>query len=598
MSETETNPAATPAPAPAARGWRDGLHDLGRGMEFGMWVAALASWPVAGFLLGVSLAMVQIFNSMSSMAWGLIAYAARSALICIAMGVVFAMPVGLAAWLYRGIAIRRGWSGPDVATRRRRRRRRWAFVAAMGTVAVVAGVATMTCLDRYATRSAREAIAATVASDPGWRFSDVMTDREAVPDEENSALVAAAAFNLLPNPWPPKPPHEGESQEPETLDVATALERVAKADDSRRLDDAIVEAIRADLETHREAVALARSLVDYDRGRHDIEPGLNLFDIPLPDTQNVRTIPPLLRADAILSAQFGEFDAALDSCRAIVASARAIGDEPFLVSQHVRLSMDGFVEPTVRRVLGQGEPSDAALAMLQDLLYDEREQPRLWWGVRGERALLVEMIRRLADGEVSLGDLANGRPISAVGKSGYMVVAGKYQISVALRWFDELIAILDRPEREWMAAYQLWDAKIAAAAKSRFSKYTTTFPVLMMPSARAVFDTELFIRAQFGAMIVLLGAERHRQEHGRWPASETEIDEDLLPEAPLDPYSGSTYLMEHVDGRLRVYSVGPNGRDEHGSYDRAKWTRRTTDDDVGTFAYDPELRGRPAEGEP
>ena len=83
----------------------------------------------------------------------------------------------------------------------------------------------------------------------------------------------------------------------------------------------------------------------------------------------------LLVADAAIRAHDGDCDGALDSCRAILGTARSIGDEPFLISQLVRFAIDAVALKSVRRALGQGESSEAALARLQNLLTDELAQP-------------------------------------------------------------------------------------------------------------------------------------------------------------------------------------------------------------------------------
>ncbi|WP_165253178.1 hypothetical protein [Paludisphaera soli] len=596
----EAPPAATADPGvagPTPPGWRDGLRDLGRGMEFGAWIAAGVAIPTAGSLLGVVLGVIVSSSVLYLKIGGLATVTGRWALICAAICAVCAMPVGVAAWLVRGILKRAGRLGPDAATRRRRRRRRWAAVAGLAMLATLAAMGATCYLDRYATRVAKEAIAATYELDPDWRLDDLLETREEVPDDENSALITAKVYELLPKPWPPNPPPEDAPREPGVVDVATALERAVEADSSRRLDEETTEAIRAELEKHREAVALARSLADYDRGRHELEIGPKIIDTLLPETQNARTSPRLLNADAILSAQFGELDAALESCRAIIGAARSIGDEPFLISQLVRMAIDANAEHVVRRVLAQGEPSEEALAALQELLEDEREQPRLWWAVRGERAGLVELISRLMEGELELDDRANVKSAPGPIIDPIMIVGGKYQVAVALRWFNQWLAMLDRPEWEWPAALAAWEVEYREAAESRFARYTTTVPLFLMPAIKSTLEAELRIRAVFGSLIILVAAERQRQATGEWPTSIGEIDRDVLPEPPLDPYSGEPYRMGYADGRLLIYTLGPNLTDEGGAYELKTWKDKVGRDDVGTVGYDPPLRGRPPEAE-
>lgn len=408
-----------------------------------------------------------------------------------------------------------------------------------------------------------------------------MATREEIADDDNAALIVADVFDMLPDRWPSK-------------DVDDALGRVLDAEDSRKLDEETAATLRAEMDDLAGAVDLARTLVEYDRGRHELEIGPKVFDTLLPETQNTRAVARLLNVDAIRLADDGKLDEALDSCRAILVAARSIGDEPFLISQLVRLAIIAVDERPIRRVLAQGEPSDEALASLQDLLEDELYQPRLWWGLRGERASLVEMIRRIKDGETPLDELAGDAPPGTTRIPGLMIVGGDYQMAVALRWFDDLLAIPGLPETEWDAACAVYDDKVAAVNRSRLGKYTTTYPVYMMPAVRPMIESEKRIRAVLGSLILLVAAERHRQATGAWPATMDDFDPDILPYPPHDPYTGEPYRMTYADGRLRIYSPGPNLRDEGGAYDLKKWTKKAGEDDVGTFAYDPELRGRPA----
>jgi len=64
----------------------------------------------------------------------------------------------------------------------------------------------------------------------------------------------------------------------------------------------------------------------------------------------------------------------------------------------------------------------------------------------------------------------------------------------------------------------------------------------------------------------------------------------LLPDPPVDPFSGEAYRVERRDGRFLVHSVGHNLKDEHGEFDVKRWPDGP--DDVGTEAWDPALRGR------
>jgi hypothetical protein len=49
--------------------------------------------------------------------------------------------------------------------------------------------------------------------------------------------------------------------------------------------------------------------------------------------------------------------------------------------------------------------------------------------------------------------------------------------------------------------------------------------------------------------------------------------------------------MNHRDGKLVIYSIGQNCKDEHGEYDRKRWLMGDLDD-VGAVAWDVSLRGQ------
>src|SRR5690606_33986779 len=122
---------------------------------------------------------------------GLAAFAGRWAGIVLVLSIPIAPAAALVGWLYRGISRRLGRSDPDPPTRRRGRRRRWAAVAGLGLLGLLAGTVTGNYLTRASIRTLEEAVAETDAIDPAWRLEDLLANRDEVPDDENSAFVAA-----------------------------------------------------------------------------------------------------------------------------------------------------------------------------------------------------------------------------------------------------------------------------------------------------------------------------------------------------------------------------------------------------------------------
>jgi hypothetical protein len=572
------------------------------------------SWlvgPIAAGLLILGLALMAL-GAGSGRGWAVPRIATRALLIYLGSGLC-GIILGAAIGLVRAL-IRRTRPGARLATwcaaanrpirlfpRRRSpiarvetsppppRRHRWPWRVAVAVLVVLAtAFGAGVYLGRLVDRRLDDAIATADRDDPFWRLDDLMAHRDPVPDEQNSALVVAEALAKVPENWPAGPkPLPGEPM-PE---VMRAYDRLDQSAANIRLDDATAEVLRGELDAYEEGVRIARTVADYRRGRHDLELGPTLIDTPLAETQAARTPARLLAADAAIRAHDGDLDGALDSCRAILGVGRSIGDEPFLIAQLVRMAIGEVAMKSARRILGQGEPSDAALGRLQVLVLDELAQPLLLHGMRGERAIQSELIRRVGAGEI---------PITALGGAtfdpeGPRAVMGPcitlwfdYQQAVGLEWLNEAVAIARRPAAERPPLWEQWEANRDRVRRSRLV-FTAVLPLLLMPVLPSAGMAHSRYHAELGAASILLAAERHRRKTGAWPASIAAIDPAFLPSRPVDPFTGQPFRMEHREGQLRIYSLGPNHQDEHGAYDPKQWMKQRLDD-YGTGAWDVPLR--------
>jgi hypothetical protein len=320
------------------------------------------------------------------------------------------------------------------------------------------------------------------------------------------------------------------------------------------------------------------------------------MDTWMRDTAGARTIGRLLAADAAIRAEDGDINGALDSCRAILGVERSIGDEPFLVSGLVRIAIGELAMKSARRVLAQGEASDAALSKLQALALEEMAEPLLLQGLTGERAMLDETLRRLRDAEI---------PLSAISGRGDAWVNGLFpadspwgrlcfdkQRAIGLRLMNDLSAIARRPPSEQAARVRKWQAHVDEVKSSDHSIFQPRVVWALLHPMSGVFDGHSRYQCELGAMAILLAAERHRQKRGQWPKAIAQIDPAILSEPPLDPFSGEPFRVLQDDEEFLVYSIGTNLRDEHGLNEPMMW-RQGELDDYGTGAYAVPLRARP-----
>ena len=68
------------------------------------------------------------------------------------------------------------------------------------------------------------------------------------------------------------------------------------------------------------------------------------------------------------------------------------------------------------------------------------------------------------------------------------------------------------------------------------------------------------------ALHILIELRRFRNRAGHWPERLDEVAASVTALALTDPQNGGAYVYQRTENGLRLYSTGPNGRDEGGQY--------------------------------
>ncbi len=430
-----------------------------------------------------------------------------------------------------------------------------------------------------------------------------MAHRELVPDQENSAFVVSEALALLPGEtWPLVPPssEKGEEAVPElpATHPLKIYDQLKSMPGNIRLSDQSADALRRELTEQQEPVELMRKVADFARGKYEVEMASNPYETRLPHAEAARGSARLMAADAAIRAHDGDLDGALDSCRAEIGVARSIGDEPIIISQLVRIALDLEAVQIAQRVIGQGEATDAALARLQTLFLDEMAQPLVLHGLRGERATLVEVTRQHSlGGEASLKAFAEGTSLQLETADPTITSRLKLyldlQLAITTELTNQCVAIERKPAADRRDLWQKFAAKMQYMRSHSVGRVLAMLPLTLFPAVKSFAVASDRMQTELAATAILLAAERHRRKTGQWPTSIESIDGVILPVAPADLFSNKPFHIEHRDGRLFVYSVGPNRKDEHGAFD-SKTYLKGGPDDYGASAWDVPLRRQPA----
>lgn len=416
--------------------------------------------------------------------------------------------------------------------------------------------------------------------DPGWRFEAIEEARAkaAPPDAVNPARVV--------------------------IEVQTPLEKTGW---SQHLNDA---GIGAAWNTHPgfwETVSLAKAVTaagavpaaarealfrpavfNQPAGQFRVEHQDNPFATLLPEIQKAREVFAVLDADGRMAALGGDPDRAVADARAILVATRAVGDEPFLISQLVRMAGASVACRSALQTLAWGEPNEG-LDKLQAELLAEAAHPGYLFALRGERAMMDRMFDGLESGKLGAKDLTyldvQQRVPEALQEAGLRLYRGFLPGDRAecLRVFTDFIAAAQLPIHEQKAAI----AAVKLPPRPPES-YRYLVSNLVLPAVDRVHAAHLRTRTDLRTAAVAVACERFRRKAGRWPEKLEEIPKDILPELPTDPGTGGPLGYERTDDGVIVFGVEtddrrtPNPRNDDPLQGRGR----------GWRLWDPKARGK------
>jgi hypothetical protein len=383
------------------------------------------------------------------------------------------------------------------------------------------------------------------AREPGWQLADIEAARKQVPDAENSALHIQAILKL------------GRLYLTHAADYEDHFGDAIPAE--RMLNDGQIRLLHREFALRAKVREESRKLNDMPNGRFPIRYGDHFLNTML-DSQRLREVLHLLHHDVMLLAQEGKSEEAMASCRAQLNTARAVGDEPLLLSMLLRFTGQAYTLESLERVLGQGEVSEASLGGMQLALADEAGQSLLVNAMRGERAGQRLIYEAMKSGKL--------KPTEIAGKS-----ASKKFDKLLDDWFPMRVMRhypeFFRAQSEWMAIVELPSPERLAKARelaAASKDWTNPLQRDFMPAIDNMARAESRLQALLRCAIVGVACERYRLQHKDWPTSlDALVQAKLLDAVPLDPFDGRPLRFLRTKAGVLVYSVGLDGVDNGGN---------------------------------
>jgi hypothetical protein len=429
-----------------------------------------------------------------------------------------------------------------------------------------------------------DAVAEVERTDPHWRLEDIEADRARVPDAENSAPLILRIRTVTPRPV----------LDPDAAEARRLLLEGNLSPAVRLTDEQYRTALDA-LEEVEPSVRLYLRLARFPRGRHAITYAPDGFSTLLSHVDAINfdhwRIGQFL---TLVSAHERDGATALAACTATLNLGSSLGDEPVLVSQLHRFRHCMNAVRSLERSLGQMELPADGLTAFQVRMAEEAEFPSWAIALRGERALLHQMLTAIRERRarrsqiqqmIDRSTLTSG-PFEAprTWLRDYFTADVRADDAWLLRTLTALLADADRPLHEQALLVQEQSANLAVAPP--FARQTWQW--IGFAKRFRLFQLG---QARMRCTAVALALERYRLARGAWPAALADLPPELLPSVSLDPFDGKPLRYRRLADGVVVYSVGPDGADDGG--DLSDHYEPEQGKDVGFRLWDVAKRRQP-----
>lgn len=117
-------------------------------------------------------------------------------------------------------------------------------------------------------------------------------------------------------------------------------------------------------------------------------------------------------------------------------------------------------------------------------------------------------------------------------------------------------------------AMRLWEEAGAAAARQNILNVflSANWPsIYLLPSLTHIMEESEKARAELQLARVALGLAAFKADRGAYPATLADLSPAYLPDVPTDPFTDAPFVYARTEGGYRLYSVGPNMKDDGGT---------------------------------
>lgn len=405
-------------------------------------------------------------------------------------------------------------------------------------------------------------------------LAEIEARREAIPDEQNSALLLRSLV-------------EGHG------DVLSGVGAV-EPDRSEGTGNVFLgvtqkwlDAARAYLDEHADKMLDLLPILRMPSGRFPLDWTTPAIQVMLPDLSYLREYSRIARLTALFAAIDRKQAAAADWIVVQFRLAGSLDGEPILISRLVQMAIERQAGVSLEECLAVSEFDDRQLSALADELDRRLRRAAIIPALLGERAVFVDTCECVLTGKLTARDVVNldGQttiwptlarlPVWLVRKNQIMGT------SIHTRMIDA---------GEDIAA--LRTAALAAEAEVMGLSNLYVVAKIMMPSLTRAITLHAKTIAALRTARAAVAAERFRLSEGRWPQNIEELIPGIepserlaqsdhraieLPAAIVDPFDHQPLRLRFTEEGLIIYSIDENLLDDNGDVTPRPGTTKTLD---------------------
>jgi hypothetical protein len=364
------------------------------------------------------------------------------------------------------------------------------------------------------------------------------------PDADNGAVLWKAAESLVLI--------EAEERQPLVKAAEILFNGQAFDETSKKMLARLVERNRKMLEIMAEAAA--KPCFVYKDWHEPAYVGRMINALPMIQGTRIAAL------DAVLRADRGDLLGALGQCRMGMGFTRkALSDASSLISCLVALADMKIDLIALNHVMSGREVDPAVLAAWIQELDPKPWRARFARGREGERALAVEVILDIINGEPDPFESTTsfGRLVSRISAWLIRPVLRSELIWVKNYW-DKLQDIVS--DDYYRVRENLKQLSLEAAHPPWYFRLAGG----LLPDVHSAIMKEATLEAMMLATRTGLACKIYKARTGRYPTGLEALVPDILPEVPIDPFTGKPLVYKIENGELLVYSLGSNEKDDGG----------------------------------